>query len=166
VFLLGEDLNRLSDVELCRIRRNHVGFIFQDFQLFPRLTVLENASIPLIPLNLTKRVRYEKATALLERLGLQDRLHHSPEEISGGERQRLAIARALVNDPELILADEPTSNIDEDCANKVAAVFKELNTKGKTVLVVSHHDDVSMDAEIVYQLDRGEIVSEERRNVG
>lgn len=165
VFFRGENLNWLSDVELCRIRRNSIGFIFQDFHLFPRLTVLENASIPLLPLNLTKKVRFQKAADILERLGLQDRFHHSPEEMSGGERQRLAIARALINDPDLIFADEPTSNIDMDSANKVAAVFNELNAKGKTLLVTSHHDELLRNAHVIYQLDRGKIESENRRDV-
>lgn len=162
----GEDLNRLSDVELCRLRRDRIGFIFQDFQLFPRLTVLQNASIPLLPLNLTRSVRFQKAAALLEQLGLEDRLDHSPEEMSGGERQRLAIARALVNDPELILADEPTSNIDTDSAGRVASLFKELNAQGKTVLVTGHRDDLLGDADEVYQLDRGEIVGQDRGDAG
>jgi putative ABC transport system ATP-binding protein len=162
----GEDMSRLSDVALCRLRRDLIGFIFQDFQLFPGLTVLENASIPLLPLNLTRSVRFQKAAALLERLGLEDRLDHSPEEMSGGERQRLAIARALVNDPELILADEPTSNIDTDSAGRVAALFKELNAQGKTVLVTGHRDDLLRDADEVYQLDRGEIVDRDRGDAG
>lgn len=162
----GEDLSRLSDVELCRLRRDRIGFIFQDFQLFPRLTVLENASIPLLPLNLTRRVRFQKAAALLEQLGLEDRLDHSPEEMSGGERQRLAIARALVNDPRLILADEPTSNIDTDSAGRVAALFKELNAKGKTILVTGHRDDLLGDADEVYQLDHGKIVDPDRGDAG
>ena len=162
----GEDMSRLSDVALCRLRRDRIGFIFQDFQLFPGLTVLENASIPLLPLNLIRSVRFQKAAALLERLGLEDRLDHSPEEMSGGERQRLAIARALVNDPELILADEPTSNIDTDSAGRVAALFKELNAQGKTVLVTGHRDDLLRDADEVYQLDRGEIVDQDRGDAG
>jgi putative ABC transport system ATP-binding protein len=162
----GEDMSRLSDVELCRLRRDRIGFIFQDFQLFPRLTVLENASIPLLPLNLTRRVRFQKAEALLEQLGLEDRLDHSPEEMSGGERQRLAIARALVNDPELILADEPTSNIDADSAARVAALFKELSAQGKTILVTGHRDDLLGDADEVYQLDHGKIVDPDRRDAG
>jgi len=162
----GEDMSRLSDVALCRLRRDRIGFIFQDFQLFPGLTVLENASIPLLPLNLTRSVRFLKAAALLERLGLEDRLDHSPEEMSGGERQRLAIARALVNDPELILADEPTSNIDTDSAGRVAALFKELNAQGKTVLVTGHRDDLLRDADEVYQLDQGEIVDQDRGDAG
>jgi len=166
VWFRGEDLSRLSDVELCRLRRDRIGFIFQDFQLFPRLTVLENASISLLPLKLTRSVRFQKATALLEQLGLEDRLDHSPEEMSGGERQRLAIARALVNDPELILADEPTSNIDTDSAGRVAALFKELNAQGKTVLVTGHRDDLLQDADRVYQLDRGEIVDQDREDAG
>lgn len=162
----GEEMSSLSDVELCRLRRDRIGFIFQDFQLFPRLTMLENVSIPLLPLNLTRRVRFQKAEALLEQLGLEDRLDHSPEEMSGGERQRLAIARALVNDPELILADEPTSNIDTDSAGRVAALFKELNEKGKTILVTGHRDDLLGDADEVYQLDRGEIVDQGRGDAG
>jgi len=162
----GEDLIRLSDVALCRLRRERIAFIFQDFQLFPRLTVLENASIPLLPRNLTRSVRFQKAAALLERLGLEDRLDHSPEEMSGGERQRLAIARALVNDPELIFADEPTSNIDADSAGRVAALFKELNAQGKTILVTGHRDDLLRDADEVYQLDRGEIVDQDRGDAG
>jgi putative ABC transport system ATP-binding protein len=162
----GEDLSRLSDVALCRLRRDRIAFIFQDFQLFPRLTVLENASIPLLPLNLTRSVRFQKAAALLERLGLEDRLDHSPEEMSGGERQRLAIARALVNDPELIFADEPTSNIDADSAGRVAVLFKELNAQGKTILVTGHRDDLLRDADEVYQLDRGKIVELGREDAG
>jgi putative ABC transport system ATP-binding protein len=162
----GEDLSRLSDVALCRLRRERIAFIFQDFQLFPRLTVLENASIPLLPLDLTRSVRFQKAAALLERLGLEDRLDHSPEEMSGGERQRLAIARALVNDPELIFADEPTSNIDADSAGRVAVLFKELNAQGKTILVTGHRDDLLRDADEVYQLDRGEIVELGREDAG
>jgi len=166
VLFQGEDLSRLSDVALCRLRRDRVGFIFQDFQLFPRLTVLENASIALLPLGLSRSVRFLKATALLERLGLEDRLDHSPEEMSGGERQRLAIARALVNDPELILADEPTSNIDADSALRVAALFRELNEQGKTLLVTGHRDDLLRDADEIYQLDRGEIVHRDRGGAG
>jgi putative ABC transport system ATP-binding protein len=162
----GEDLSRLSDVELCRLRRDRIGFIFQDFQLFPRLTVLENASIALVPMSLTRSVRFQKAAALLERLGLEDRLDHSPEEMSGGERQRLAIARALVNDPELIFADEPTSNIDADSAGRVAALFRELNAHGKTLLVTGHRDDLLRDADEVYRLDRGEIVDQDRGGAG
>ncbi len=164
VFFRGEDLNRLSDVALGRIRRHSIGFIFQDFHLVPRLTVLENVSIPLLPMNMTKRARDQKAAAILERLGLADRIRHSPAEMSGGEKQRLAIARALVNDPELILADEPTSNIDLDSAGRVAAVFKELNLKGKTLLVSSHHDEVFQDADLVYQLDQGRIAGQDRRH--
>jgi len=128
--------------------------------------VLENASNPLLPLNLTRSVRFQKAAALLERLGLEDRLDHSPEEMSGGERQRLAIARALVNDPELIFADEPTSNIDADSAGRVAVLFKELNAQGKTILVTGHRDDLLRDADEVYQLDRGEIVELGREDAG
>jgi putative ABC transport system ATP-binding protein len=166
VFFSGEDLGRLSDVALCRLRRDRIGFIFQDFQLFPRLTLLENASIPLLPLNLTRSARFLRAAALLERLGLEDRLNHSPEEMSGGERQRLAIARALVNDPELILADEPTSNIDADSAGRVAALFRDLHTQGKTILVAGHRDDLLRDADKVYQLDRGEIVHQDQGGAG
>ena len=164
VFFRGENLNQLSDIALGLIRRNNIGFIFQDFHLLPGLTVLENASLPLLPQDLTKGVRYQKAAAILERLGLQDRLRHRPEEMSGGERQRLAIARALINDPELILADEPTSNIDADSAALVAALFKELNDQGKTLLVTSHHDEVFQDADLVYELDHGRIVGQDRRD--
>jgi putative ABC transport system ATP-binding protein len=158
----GEDLSRLSDAALCRLRRARIAFVFQDFQLLPRLTVLENASIPLLPLNLTRSVRFRKAAALLEKLGLEGRLDHSPEEMSGGERQRLAIARALVNDPDLIFADEPTSNIDADSAARVAALFKELNAQGKTVLVTGHRDDLLRDVDEVFRLDKGEIVDRDR----
>ncbi len=158
VFINGQNLNEVSDVELCRMRRNQIGFIFQDFHLFPHLSVLENATLPLLPLCLTKKSRHEKAITILERLGLQDRLYHNPEEMSGGEKQRLAIARGLITDPEVIFADEPTSNIDKDSADKVRSIFNELNHKGKTIMITSHRDDLLQEAGIVYELERGEIV--------
>jgi len=160
VFFRGENLNQLTDTALSALRRYHIGFILQDFHLFPRLTVLENASLPLLPLNLTKKRREQKAVILLEQLGLQDRLQHRPEEMSGGEQQRLAIARALVNEPALILADEPVSNIDIDSANKVAALFRQLKQEGKTLLITSHHDEIFEDADLMYHLERGRLTDE------
>jgi putative ABC transport system ATP-binding protein len=158
VYFREKNLNQISDVKLSQLRRNHIGFIFQDFNLFQHLTALENASLPLLPLNLTKKTRHKKAAEILERLGLEERLHHCPEEMSGGERQRLAIARGLINDPDLIIADEPTSNIDMDSINKVGTVFNDLKAKGKTLLITSHHDDLRQDADLIIRLDRGKVV--------
>ncbi len=155
----GEDITGYSEEELCRIRRERIGFVFQDFHLLPRMMAWENASVGLIPLGVREKVRLRRASSLLDQLGLHDRIFHRPEEMSGGEQQRLAMARALINNPELIFADEPTSNIDADSSRKVLEILSDLKSKGCTIVVVAH--DVNLlhqfEADAVYCLVNGTI---------
>jgi len=161
IYLNGEDVTELGEEELCRIRRKNIGFIFQGFNLLPRMSAWENVSIPLIPLGVGERERFLRACALLERLGLQERVHHSPEELSGGEQQRVSVARALINEPDLILADEPTSNIDSDSAYKVLAAFASLRAKGSTLVVATHDHTLFQEVNTVYHLIDGRITDKE-----
>ncbi len=138
VFICGEEVTSFSDIALSRLRRAKFGFIFQDFPLIPRLSSWENISYPLIPLGVSFRERFERAKVLLEKMGLGDRAHHAPEELSGGQQQRVAIARALVNNPEIIIADEPTSNIDDETSDLVIEFLKELKDNGATIVVATH----------------------------
>jgi len=157
VFMSGKDITSFSDIALSRLRREKIGFIFQDFHLIPRLTSWENVSYPLIPVGISPQKRYERAKTLLERMGLGDRLDHSPEELSGGQRQRVAIARALVNNPEIIIADEPTSNIDEETSEQVLKLLTELKSGGATILVATHDAHFEKIADMVYKMKNGRI---------
>jgi putative ABC transport system ATP-binding protein len=142
IFHDGEDVTGFSEEELCRIRRSKIGFVFQDFHLLPRMPAWQNASVSLVPLGVSEKERYHRACEVLNRLGLHERILHKPEELSGGEQQRVAFARALMNDPELILADEPTSNIDADSAQKVLGILAELQRKNCTIVVATHDVDL------------------------
>lgn len=155
----GEDVTGFSEEELCRIRRERIGFVFQDFGLLPRMTAWENASVSLVPLGVCEKERLRRASALLDQLGLRDRIFHRPEEMSGGEQQRLAMARALINNPELIFADEPTSNIDVDSARKTLEILAGLRSKGCTIVVVTHDVDLfyQFEADAVHCLVNGTI---------
>ena len=161
IYWNGEDTTMLGEEELCRLRRKNIGFIFQGFNLLPRMSAWENVSIPLIPLGIGERERSLRASALLEQLGLQERVNHSPEELSGGEQQRVSVARALINEPDLILADEPTSNIDRDSADKVLAAFANLRAKGSTLVVATHDHTLFQEANTVYHLIDGRIVDKD-----
>jgi putative ABC transport system ATP-binding protein len=157
ILLRGKDVTRYSDVGLSRLRRKTFGFVFQSFQLIPRLSAWENVAYPLIPIGIRFQDRLNRASRLLEQLGLADRIHHTPEELSGGEQQRVAIARALVNDPEILIADEPTSNIDAEAVEILLAILSDLKQKGKTILVATH-DPVFRDfAEVLFYLKKGKL---------
>ena len=158
VFMSGEDITSFSDIALSRLRRGKIGFIFQDFHLIPRLTSWENVSYPLIPVGIGPKKRFERAKILLEKMELGDRLDHSPEELSGGQQQRVAIARALVNNPEIIIADEPTSNIDDETSEHILQLLTELKARGVTMLVATHDVHFEKIADVVYKMKNGRIV--------
>ncbi len=157
VFIYDEEITSFSDIGLSRLRREKIGFIFQDFHLIPRLSSWENISYPLIPLSISFRERFHRAKLLLEKMGLGDRLDHAPEELSGGQQQRVAIARALINNPEIIIADEPTSNIDEETGKHLLELLKELQTQGVTILVATHDTGFEKVADKIYKIRNGRI---------
>jgi putative ABC transport system ATP-binding protein len=138
VIIDGKDVTKLGDNELAEYRRKKIGFIFQQFNLIPRLTAIENVALPMWFAGMNKKKRIRRASILLKNVGLGDRMEHKPTELSGGERQRVAIARALANDPELILADEPTGNLDSRSGDAVLNLLEDLNRRGKTVVIVTH----------------------------
>ncbi len=158
VFMYGEEITSFSDIALARLRREKIGFIFQDFHLIPRLTSWENVAYPLIPLGAGFTERFERAKFLLEKMGLGDRLEHAPEELSGGQQQRVAIARALINNPEIIIADEPTSNIDDETSAHVRQFLGELNARGVTILVATHDTLFEKIADVTFKMKNGRIV--------
>lgn len=159
--VLGHNLNELSDREIAHWRNEHVGFIFQQFNLIPVLTALENVELPLKLTNLKKAERLEHATTALKLVGLGDRLDHFPRQLSGGQEQRVAMARAIVTDPALILADEPTGNLDAASAQEVLTILSKLNKDhGKTIVMVTHDPHAARFATRVHHLEKGELVAE------
>lgn len=159
VLFKDESLSSANDVRLARYRKEKIGIIFQEYQLFEELNSLENISMPLVVSDMTTRQRHEKAMTLLETVGLADRASHLPRQLSGGERQRVAVARALVHDPEIIFADEPTSNIDQRAADMVMALFHSFQNAGKSLVVISHSTELAQVADRVIQMESGRIVS-------
>ncbi len=157
VFIQGNDITLFSDIALSMLRREKFGFIFQDFHLIPRLTSWENVSYPLIPLGVSRKEREERAKALLEKVELGDRLDHTPEELSGGQQQRVAIARALVNNPEIIIADEPTSNIDDETGAHILELLTRLKQDGVTILVATHDALFEDVADVTFKMKNGRI---------
>ena len=143
VTLHGRDVSTLRPLELSRVRGEEIGFVFQGFQLLPQLTALENVAMPLLLAGAGRRERESRAKALLERVGLGERLHHRPSQLSGGQQQRVAIARALVRDPAVLLADEPTGNLDLDATREVLALLRRLHQEGRTVLLITHDPGVA-----------------------
>jgi putative ABC transport system ATP-binding protein len=158
IFLRNNEINGMVEGELARIRGEEIGFVFQNFNLIPRINALENV---LLPMTFTRKVpniqRKSRAGELLKRVGLEGRLYHRPAEMSGGERQRVAIARALANNPSLILADEPTGNLDSDTGREILELFKSLNEEGRTLIVVTHNPMVSSYSKRIIQLRDGTI---------
>ncbi len=162
-YMLGDaDVSRLDDDALSAIRGERLGFVFQNFNLIPQLNVLENMEVPLFYQNVPVEIRRARATMLLEKVGLGDRMYHRPMELSGGQQQRAAIARALINDPLLILADEPTGNLDTATGEVILGIFDELHREGKTILMVTHEHDVAARCERAVTLRDGLVISDER----
>jgi putative ABC transport system ATP-binding protein len=145
-YFKGRDVSNLSDEELARMRNKEVGFVFQTFNLLPRYTALENVSLPLIYAGESPKERKRKTLAILERVGLSERISHRPNELSGGEAQRVAIARALVTNPSLLLADEPTGNLDSRSGKEIMALFNELSAEGRTIILVTHDPNIAQNA--------------------
>jgi putative ABC transport system ATP-binding protein len=160
-FLNDIDVSTMNDNELAHIRNKFIGFVFQTFHLLPRNTALENVEMPLIYAGLPKKERTEKARIALEKVGLADRMHHKPNELSGGQRQRVAIARALVNQPSLILADEPTGNLDSKTSIEIMNLLEQIYQQGNTIVLVTHEEDISKYARRIIRLKDGQIYADE-----
>jgi len=160
--LNGHNVSDLTENELAEIRNKEIGFVFQTFNLLPRATSLENVALPLIYAGYGKSDREEKALGALTSVGLGDRAKHKPNELSGGQRQRVAIARALVNDPSIILADEPTGNLDSKTSYDIMDLFQELHSKGNTIIMVTHEDDIAHYAHRIVRLRDGLVESDEK----
>ncbi|HMP30892.1 MAG TPA: ABC transporter ATP-binding protein [Saprospiraceae bacterium] len=154
-YLSGELVSSMSDSELAAARNKMIGFVFQTFNLLPRMTALENVALPLVYAGISKTKREEKAYEVLSSVGLGDRATHKPNELSGGQRQRVAIARALVNDPSIILADEPTGNLDTKTSIEIMSIFEEIHERGNTVILVTHEPDIADHAHRVIKLRDG-----------
>lgn len=154
----GIDVSKIKDEELCKIRNVKIGFVFQSFNLLSKLTALENVELPLIYAGIGKKEREEKAKKVLKKVGLEDRMHHKPNELSGGQKQRVAIARALVNDPAIILADEPTGNLDSVSEREIMEIFTDFNKQGKTIIVVTHEPEVAKYMKRVLLFKDGRII--------
>jgi len=163
-FLKGTDVSSLDDDALAQIRNKEIGFVFQTFNLLPRLTALENVMLPLIYAHVPKKERIKRAKEVLESVGLGDRMHHRPNQLSGGQRQRVAIARALVNRPSIILADEPTGNLDSQSSEEIMKLFDRLNEEGNTIIIVTHEPDIAAHTKRLVKLLDGRILSDEQVN--
>ena len=156
----GEKVHIMDDGQLASIRNRKIGFVFQTFNLLPKASALHNVEIPLVYSNIRKEKRIEMASEALKSVGLEDRMHHKPNELSGGQRQRVAIARALVNNPSIILADEPTGNLDSKSGHEILAIFDDLHAQGNTIILVTHEDDIAKHAERTIRLFDGKITED------
>jgi putative ABC transport system ATP-binding protein len=162
-WLSGTAVSKLSDNELAAVRNKLIGFVFQTFNLLPRASALHNVELPLIYGGVPSRERRDRAATMLERVGLGQRMDHRPSELSGGQRQRVAVARALVNEPSLLLADEPTGNLDSQTSEEIMALFEQLHDEGQTILVVTHEHDIAEHARRVVTLRDGVVSDDVRR---
>jgi putative ABC transport system ATP-binding protein len=161
--LNGKDVSRMADDDLAEVRNKDIGFVFQQFNLLPRLTAEENVALPLIYSGISKKERKERAEAVLRKVKLDDRMHHKPNELSGGQCQRVAIARALINNPAIILADEPTGNLDSKTSYEIMDILGKIHSDGNTVILVTHEEDISNFAHRVIRLKDG-IIETDRIN--
>ncbi|WP_270460633.1 ABC transporter ATP-binding protein [Faecalitalea cylindroides] len=154
---LGKDVTKMTEEELSDFRLNNIGFVFQNFNLLPTESALENVALPLVYAGVSKKVREEKAIQMLDLVGLKDRLFFKPSQLSGGQKQRVAIARALINDPNIILADEPTGALDQNSGKQIMHLFKELNHNGKTIVMITHDINVAKNAKRILYIVDGKI---------
>ncbi len=161
--LNGKDVSGMPDNDLAEVRNKEIGFVFQQFNLLPRLTAAENVALPLVYAGVTKKLRMKKAAQVLENVALTERSHHKPNEMSGGQNQRVAIARALVNDPAIILADEPTGNLDSKTSEEIMEIFGKIHAAGNTVILVTHEEDIAKHAHRIIRLRDGVIESDNRK---
>ena len=161
-FIAGQLVSQMSDDELARVRNKEIGFVFQTFNLLPRLTALQNVELPLIYSGMAPAERLERSRHAIAQVDLTPRMHHKPNELSGGQRQRVAIARALVNNPSILLADEPTGNLDSATGNEIMAVFERLHQQGNTIVLVTHEADIAMHAHRIVQLRDGKVEKDEK----
>jgi putative ABC transport system ATP-binding protein len=161
--LNNHDVSQMEDNDLAEIRNKEIGFVFQQFNLLPRLTALENVALPLVYAGMTRKMRREKAMHVMEMVSLTDRSHHKPNELSGGQCQRVAIARALVNDPSIILADEPTGNLDSKTSYEIMEIFGNIHSHGNTVVLVTHEEDIANHAHRIVRLRDGLIETDKRK---
>ena len=152
--LNGKDVSKMPDDDLAEVRNKEIGFVFQQFNLLPRLTAAENVALPLVYNGSPKKMRIELSLEMLNRVGLSDRSHHKPNELSGGQNQRVAIARALVNNPSIILADEPTGNLDSKTSVEIMNIFDKIQSEGNTVILVTHEEDIANYAHRIIRLER------------
>jgi putative ABC transport system ATP-binding protein len=160
--LNDKDVSRLNDNELADIRNKEIGFIFQTFNLLPRSSAIENVMLPMIYSGISKQDRIDRATEVMDSVNLTDRMTHKPNELSGGQRQRVAIARALVNKPSIILADEPTGNLDSKTSVEIMGLLEEIHKAGNTIIVVTHEEDIALHAHRIIRLIDGQIASDEK----
>ena len=162
--LNGKDVSKHTDNELAEIRNKEIGFVFQTFNLMPRTTALDNVALPMVYAGISSNERKQRATEVLKDVGLADRMDHKPNQLSGGQRQRVAVGRALVNKPSIILADEPTGNLDSKTSIEIMNLFDEIHAKGNTVILVTHEEDIAKHAHRIIRLRDGMIESDERRS--
>lgn len=162
--LNDHDVSKLTDDELAEIRNKQIGFVFQTFNLLPRADALHNVELPLIYSGATRGMRKQLAEAALEKVGLGDRMHHKPNELSGGQRQRVAIARALVNNPAIILADEPTGNLDSNTGEEIMEIFEQLHKSGNTIILITHEEYIANYSKRIIRLWDGKIQTDETKN--
>ncbi len=155
--LNGKEVARMTDDELAAIRNQEIGFVFQTFNLLPRTSAIQQVELPLVYAGLPRKERRERAVKALKAVGLGDRMNHTPNEMSGGQRQRVAVARALINDPSILLADEPTGNLDSQTGAEIMALFDELNARGNTIVVVTHEEDIAAHARRIVRLRDGKV---------
>ena len=154
-FLNNKEVSKMSDSALSEVRNTEIGFVFQTFNLLNRLNAIENVSLPLVYAGIPKKEREERAKEVLDKVGLGDRMSHKPNELSGGQRQRVAVARALINNPSILLADEPTGNLDTQTSHEIMALFEEIHSAGNTIVLVTHEEDIAQHAKRIIRLRDG-----------